>query len=109
MKRYALPAVIILTVMLLLPWLAVTFVSGMNGMAACLILFYAVNPALAVGMGIWSGWRRQWFWPAAVAAAFLTGVWLLFAPGEMAFLLYAGVYLVIGLAAMGLTRLIRKK
>lgn len=109
MRRYVIPAAVILIVMLLLPWLTVTFVQGMNGMAVCLILFYAVNPALAAGMGVWSGWRRQWYWPAAVAGTFLMGVWLLFAPGETAFLLYAGVYLVIGLAAMGVTCLIRKK
>ena len=46
--------------------------------------------------------------PVAVAAAFMAGVWLVFSPGEMAFLLYAGAYLALGLAAMALTRLVRR-
>ena len=108
MKRYGLPAAAILLVTLLLPWLAVTFIPGDAGMAACLILFFAVNPLLAIGMGALAGLRRQGEWPVAVAAGFLLGAWLLFSPGETAFLIYAGVYLALGLAVMGVTRLIRR-
>ena len=105
MKRHVLPAAAILVVTLLLPWLAVTFVSGDAGMAACFLLFFAVNPLLAIGVGIAA---RQWWWPVIVAGMFLVGAWLLFAPGETAFLLYAGIYLALGWAAMALKRLIRK-
>ena len=108
MKRYGLPTAAILLVMLLLPWLTVRFVPGDAGMAACFALFYAVNPLLAAGLGVLAALRRQWWWPLAVAAAFMAGVWLVFAPGEMAFLLYAGAYLALGLAVMGVTRLALK-
>ena len=107
MKRCMRPAAIIVVVTLL-PWLAVTFVPGDAGLAACFMLFFGVNPLLAACMGVLAGWRRQWWWPVSVAAAFLLGAWLVFAPGETAFLLYAGVYLTLGLAAMAVTRLVRR-
>ena len=108
MKRWLHPALMIAAVMLLLPWLAVKFVPGDAGMAACFMLFYAVDPLLSVAMGVLAGLRREWLWPVAVSVAFVAGVWLAFTPGEMAFLLYAGIYLVIGMAVMALTRLVRK-
>ena len=109
MKRYGIPTAVLLAVMLGLPWLAVTCMKGDAGMAACFALFFAVDPLLAVGMGVLAGLRREWGWPAATAAAFVLGAWLVFEMGEMAFLLYAGVYLAIGMVVMALTALIRKR
>ena len=42
-------------VMLLLPWLAVTFIKGDGGMAVCFILFFAVNPIYSVTAGVFAG------------------------------------------------------
>ena len=108
MKRNILPTAVIAAVTLLLPWLSVTFVPGAAGMAVSFLLFFGVNPLLVIGAGILAGWRRQWRWPAVMALAFLAGAWLVFAPGEAAFLLYAGAYLALGLAATALTRLVRR-
>ena len=109
MKRYGIPTAVLLLVMLGLPWLAVTFLRGDAGMAACFALFFAVDPLLAASMGVLAGLRREWGWPVATAAAFVLGAWLVFSMGETAFLLYAGFYLAIGVAAMALTSLIRKR
>ncbi|MDO5141594.1 MAG: hypothetical protein Q4D31_01080 [Eubacteriales bacterium] len=46
--------------------------------------------------------------PLLTAGAFLLGAWVLFDPGEPAFLRYAGGYLAIGTAAMLLRAAIRK-
>lgn len=108
MKRNVWPVAVILMVTLLLPWLTVTFVPGDAGMAVCFLLFYAIDPLLAVGMGVLAALRRQWWWPVALSAAFLMGSWLIFSPGERAFLLLAGVYLALGFAAAGLAWLIRR-
>ena len=35
-------------IMLVFPWLAVTFVKGDGGMAVCFILFFALNPIYAI-------------------------------------------------------------
>ena len=94
-------------VMLAFPWLAVTFVKGDVGMAVCFLLFFAVNPLYSVLIGAFAGkdlWHL-WSLPVISAALFLIGTWMFFDMGETAFILYAAVYLALGIAAM----LIKKK
>lgn len=92
--------------MLLLPWLAVTFVKGDAGMAACFLLFYAINPIYFVAIGVIASkdTKRLWGLPAIAAVLFMSGTWLLFDMGETAFILYAAVYLVLAMAAMLVSR-----
>ncbi|NBJ95037.1 hypothetical protein [Parablautia muri] len=94
-------------VMLAFPWLAATFVKGDAGMAVCFLLFFAVNPLYSVLIGAFAGKdiRRLWSLPVISSALFLIGTWIFFDMGESAFILYAAVYLVLGIAAM----LIKKK
>lgn len=97
-------------VMLLLPWLTVTFAPGDAGMAICMLLFYGANPLYA----LWAGWsaganvRKMWSIPVTTAAFFLIGAWIFFDAGEPLFAAYALVYLCLGLAAMGLSAFVRK-
>ena len=95
-KRTIISLLIAALVALLLPWFAVTFVKGDNGMAVCFLMFFAVNPVTAILLGIFSGGdvRAAWFQPLLFAALFLLGTW------EMAFVLYAAAYLILGYAAM---------
>ncbi len=94
-------------VMLAFPWLAAAFVKGDAGMAVCFLLFFAVNPLYSVLIGAFVGKdiRRLWSLPVISSALFLIGTWIFFDMGESAFILYAAVYLVLGIAAM----LIKKK
>lgn len=89
-------------VMFLLPWAAVTFVKRDAGMAATLLLFFVINPVYAMAAGSFAGRniRKVWAMPVIVSVLFLLGAWTFFDPGEGAFVIYAGVYLVIGIAAM---------
>lgn len=100
-----------MAVMLAFPWLAVTFVKGDVGMAVCFLLFFAVNPLYSVMIGAFAGKdvKHLWSLPVISAVLFLIGTWLFFDMGETAFILYAVVYLVIGIMAMLISRLIRKK
>ena len=101
-KRNIIPLLIAALVALLLPWLAVTLVKGDGGMAICFLLFFAVNPITAILLGIFSGGniRAAWFCPLLFAALFLLGAWVIFDMAEIAFALYAAVYLLLGCAAM---------
>ena len=83
------------------PWLAVTF-AGDAGMAVCFLLFFAADPLFSAACGFTAGGdiRRLWMLPLMTAGLFLAGTWIFFDPGEPAFLLYGGVYLAIGAAAM---------
>ncbi len=100
-----------MAVMLALPWLAVTFVKGDAGMAVCFLLFFAVNPVYSVITGVFAGKdvKHLWSLPIVSAVMFLTGTWIFFDMGETAFILYAVVYLALGIAAMLSSMVIRKK
>ena len=89
-------------VMLLLPWAAVTFAKSDAGMAVILLLFFAINPTYSIVLGIFAGkhMRVMWSLPVIAAVLFLLGTWIFFDPGEGAFVIYAGVYLVIGMVSM---------
>ena len=101
-KRNTILLLISALVALLLPWLAVTFAKGDNGMAVIFLLFFAVNPIAAVLLGVFSSGnvRMAWFQPLLFAALFLLGTWAFFTMAEMAFVLYAAAYLILGYAAM---------
>lgn len=99
------------SILLALPWLAVTFIKSDAGMAVSLFLFFVLNPIYAICAGAYAGRdvKRFWALPLITALFFLAGAWLFFDMGEMAFILYALIYLLLGIAAMLLSRFIRKK
>ena len=89
-------------VMLLLLWAAVAFVPGDAGMAVALLLFFTIDPIYSIVLGGFAGKhiKELWSLPVMAAALFLLGTWIFFDPGEGAFVIYAGVYLVIGMVSM---------
>ena len=93
MKKMLLSAII----MILLPFLVVTFVKGDNGMAICFILFYAINPLFSIYIGYSTD---KCIYPFANSLLFLVGTWIFFDMGEIAFIYYAMVYLILGLITM---------
>ncbi len=110
-KNIILGIVVSTVVMLMFPWLAVTFVKGDVGMAACLFLFFSVNPLYSVIIGVFTGKniRHLWSLPIISAMLFLIGTWIFFDMGETAFILYAVVYLVLAIVAMLISMFIRKR
>lgn len=98
-------------IMLIFPWLAVTFIKGDSGMAVCVILFFALNPIYVICAGAYAGKdkKRLWALPILTAVFFLAGTWLFFDMGEKAFILYALVYLFLGAIAMLISMFIKKK
>lgn len=111
MRKITLWLIASAAIMLALPWLAVTFIKGDGGMAACLVLFFALNPIYAVFTRIYAGRdiKRLWALPTITALFFLAGSWLFFDMGEKAFVLYASVYLFLGAAAMLISVFVKKK
>ena len=98
-------------ILLALPWLAVTFVENDAGMAVSLFLFFVLNPIYAICTGAYAGKdiKRFWALPVITALFFLAGAWWFFGMGESDFILYALVYLLLGMAAMLLSQFVRKK
>lgn len=92
-------------VMLLLPWAAVTFVRNDAGMAVTLLLFFMVNPIYSITSGVFAGKNIKALWslPVITATLFVLGTWIFFEPGEGAFVIYAGVYLLMSMGSMFLS------
>lgn len=89
-------------IMFLFPWSAITFARGDSGMAACILLFFVINPVYSFILGIFAGKHIKGMWalPIISAVMFLLGAWFFFDMGEGAFVIYAGIYLVIGVITM---------
>ena len=104
-KSYLIGLAVSAAIMVLLPWLTVTFVKGDAAMAVCFLLFFGVNPIFSIAMGIFSGKGRKVLWslPILTSALFILVTWAFFGMGEPAFLVYAGIYLILGMISMGVT------
>lgn len=95
------PAFIWTTVSLLLfvvlPWLITVLIHSDAAMAACFILFYAIDPVFAIAAGMFAGKdpRRLWFVPLLIPVLFVLGTRLCFA-ADPAFVTYALMYLLLG-------------
>ena len=111
MKKLILWIIASAVIMLAFPWLAVTFIKGDGGMAVCFILFFVLNPIYVICAGVYAGKnkKRLWALPILTALFFLAGTWLFFDMGEKAFILYALVYLFLGITAMLVSMFIKKK
>ena len=111
MKKLFFWTVLTTIMMLGLPGLTVAFVKSNAAMAICFLLFFAINPLYSVMVGIFAGrkFRELWSLPVISAVLFLLGTWIFFDMGEMAFVLYAAVYLMLGLAAMFVSLVMNKR
>lgn len=102
MKKNIAAVVAMFVIMFGLPWAAVTFAPSDAGMAICFVLFFGVNSAVSMFVGIFSGLAvKQRFWlPLVNAAIFLLGVWTVFDWGNPDFYGFSIAYLVISLFSM---------
>ena len=68
----------------------------------CFILFYLGNPIYALLAGVYAGKDRKdlWIVPIITAVLFLAGAWSIFDKNETVFVLYALIYLLLGIVAM---------
>lgn len=98
-------------VMLVLPWLAVTYLPLSEGMAAMMFLFFVVDTICAVVVGAVAGSdvQRMKFLPLIFALLFIAGCWCFLDFGDPDFFAYAIPYLVLGYGAMYGTQWLRKK
>lgn len=113
MKRAIISLAASAVIMFLSLWLTVTYVAGNDGLGVLMLLFFALYPLTSVAVGIVGGTKIKslWYIPLVNAAFYLASSWIFLEAFEVAFLGYAAVYAVIGLAAAGVTALItnRKK
>lgn len=99
-----------LAVMLLIPALIVGNVPSNAGMMACIVLFFAVDPAYCLAAAIFAGWdiRRRWFTALFPPLAFLISTGAVFGADAGSFMVYFVIYLAICLTVTPVTHLVRK-
>lgn len=102
MKKNIWAILVMVLVMFGLPWAAVTFAPGDAGMAIAFILFFGLNPAESMFVGIYSGMdlKHRWYLPPVNGALFLLGVWTVFDWGNPDFYGFCVAYLAVALVAM---------
>lgn len=102
MRKNIWAILVMILVMFGLPGAAVTFAPGDAGMAIAFILFFGLNPAESMFVGIYSSMdlKHRWYLPPLNAALFLLGVWTVFDWGNPDFYGYAIAYLGVALVSM---------
>ena len=110
-KTLLLWAVSAIIIMLVLPWMAVNFVSAQAGLTVCFLLFFIVNPIYAVTVGVAAGRniKSLWYQPAVTSVLFLIGIGVFFETIDSAFIMYAFSYLVLGMLAAVISGVVRKR
>ena len=108
MKRAIISILASAAVMFLSLWLTVTYVAGNDGLGVLLLLFFVLFPITSVAMGIVGGTKIKtlWYIPLVNALFYLASSWIFLQLFETAFIAYAAVYAVLGLASAGITALI---
>lgn len=79
-------------------------------MTACFLLFFFINPILAVSVGIVSGKniKNLWFRPLLVSVLFILGTKISFKMEYTEVIIYSVAYLAIGYISMVMSSLIFK-
>ena len=94
-----------IAVMFLLPFGVARLTSECAGMALCMLLFFVVNPAYSIVLGMRCGrdLRNMWYLPLVSSVTFLVGTWMFFDIREPWFIVYAAVYFVLGMIAAAIS------
>ena len=94
-----------IAVMFLLPFGVARCASECAGMALCMLLFFVVNPAYSIVLGLRCGrdFRRMWYMPLVSSVAFLVGSWVFFDIREPWFVVYAAVYFLLCIVAAAIS------
>ena len=110
MRKIIYVVIFMVVVLFLLPLIIVNVSSADAGLILCLSLFFIVNPLASIACGIYSGFniKKMWFVPIIFALVFLASTWMIFAAGELIFVVYSGAYLLVGYIALLATYLIRR-
>ena len=108
-KRSIISVALIVFFMLILPLITIHTVKADAGMLVTLLLFFVVQPAIAIAVGILAGKAPKFFWPAPAVVAALFWVFSTFTY-ETAFpIVYSAAYLVISTISMLIVRLVTRK
>ena len=101
-KKIAISAAIIVTVMLIFPWLTVQFAPPMAAMSWFMLLFFIICPLGVISLGILSGTAmdKLWWIPIFSALIFPVCFWAVIGEWVFELFVYSAMYLCVGVIAM---------
>ncbi len=99
---------IMLAVLLIAPLAVLNFANPMDAMGLMFLLFFVVNPGAAVLVGALAGGavKKMWWSPLLFAAMFLSCCWLVLQEVVLDLVVYAVIYLLLGMIAMVVTNVL---
>ena len=103
-------ASVVIGVTLVLPLVVIMAAPADFGMGFCMLLFFAANPLLSIGVGILAGTEIKKLWWMPVVSAICFAIFFSFVIFEFVVELYvySVIYALLGATAMALTALILK-
>lgn len=109
MKTFLKISGISIGLMLVLPFVIVKTVPADAGMAACFMLFFAINPVASCLCGIFLGKniKKNWYCVLVLPIIFFLSSLIIFS-FDMAFTIYAIAYLVLSSVCMIITGIVKK-
>lgn len=110
-KKIILTITLVLLIMLILPYIILTFLESYVALGCILILFFGINPIVAIMLGILAGTeiRELWCIPLAIAVVFPMLYWIVIQGIVWDLYVYSVGYLVLGSISMIITALVLKK
>ena len=109
LRRGLIILISIVIVMLIIPLLAIEFASPDSGMMICLLLFFIVNPALSVFIGVFAGKDLKYFWFSPIVVATFFRIFSTFTFTTAFPIIYSVIYFAICAVSETITYLITKK
>ena len=103
-KDLLIAAVLCFAVMFLIPTVLVQVLEGTNSTLAAFIMWYAMFPCFAVGLGWWAGWdvRHRWLSVILCGLFYMLGDLITNGKFDRMLLIYGLSYAGMAAAAMGL-------
>ena len=110
-KKLIISFVTMLAVLFLLPFIFIKTAKAHEFMGIMILLFFGVNPITTaiINSMIGKDIKRIWWMPLLFSIVFLLSYWLILKDVIFDLMIYAGIYLIIGLIFMFISSFIAKK
>ena len=108
--KYIITTIISLLANFLVPFISINYLLGGDALGVLLILLITLNPVVALGIGISSGWNKkiEWYLPLINSLIFIIA-YSIITGFDITYIIVAVIYFAIGIIATFITKAIRSK
>lgn len=107
--KYIITTIISLLANFLVPFIIINYLLGADALGVLLILLITLNPIVALGIGISSGWSKkiEWYLPLINSIIFIISISII-TGFDITYILAGLIYFVIGIIAALITKSVKK-